>query len=161
MTGTSFLRSIFAVPPVARISIPKSVNRRAKSMRLVLSETLINARLILGICCSSLKIEDVNYQCRMIVIEGLVIQVVFFEFFTQGAAVKPQYFGRPALVATRILHDRGQQGLFHFADDHLIQIFYLVAIKVLEVKFYGGADTGTQGFFTAFRIRGGCGRDFS
>src|SRR5580692_11319 len=102
LTVMPWFVSSAAVPPVDRISMPRSFSSRANSTMPVLSETLSNAR-------------------RTGVSTNLLADAELFEFLAQRAAIDPEYRRCSALVALDVAHYRLEQRLFHLAHDQIVQ----------------------------------------
>src|SRR5579871_6358877 len=92
LTATPWLSRSLAVPPVERISTPRSFSARANSTIPVLSETLSSAR-------------------RTGVSTSLLVDAKLFEFLAQGAAIDAENDGGAALVALDVVHHHFEQGL--------------------------------------------------
>src|SRR5689334_448094 len=114
-----------AVPPVERISNSSETSARASSSTPVLSETLISARRV-----------DAMVG-RWVAVEGRAawrsLDAVALDLLAQRVAVQAEQLGGDRLVAAHFVQHHFDQRLFHAADDHGIDLPWLLSVKVAEV----------------------------
>ncbi len=55
------------------------------------------------------------------------------EFLAQCRPVDTEYFGRPALVATREIHHRRKQWMFHFTQYQVVQLSGIIAVEIPKI----------------------------
>src|SRR5512139_2809797 len=137
ITARPASRSALAVPPVESSSTPALASVRAKSTRPVLSDTESRARCI--------------FIWRWA--EGSVGEAVFAHFLAQGVAVDAEHVGRARLVAFRTVENVGEQGLFHRAQDHVVDLARHFAVEILEIAIERPPHAGSDFvFFYHFEV---------
>ena len=62
----------------------------------------------------------------------MLTEVVFSHFFTQCVPINPEYFCGLGLIVPSSSKDLVEKSFFDLRDDHAVEIFRVVGIKLIE-----------------------------